>query len=57
MILMEDTVVLKINNEEIPLNNYVTKIITKITWAIVETLKGIDLEDVKQIKIKVEKTE
>ena len=46
-------VVLKINNEEVPLNRYVTSIITKINYAIVETLKDIDLDEIKTLKIKI----
>ena len=55
MIIMDTNVMLKINGEEIPLNQYVTKILTKVNLAIVETLKGIDMENIQNIKIKIEK--
>ncbi|MCE7743184.1 MAG: hypothetical protein GOP50_12105 [Candidatus Heimdallarchaeota archaeon] len=54
---MNTEVLLKIDDEEVPLNNFLTKIFTNINWGIVETLKGIDLENIHTIQIKIEKTE
>ena len=50
---MNSSVVLKINGEEVPLNQYVTKVLTKVNIAIVETLKGIDTEEILSLKIKI----
>jgi len=55
--LMDTEVLLKINDEEIPLNNFLTKIFTNINLGIVETLKGVDLENIHTIQIKIEKAE
>ena len=54
---MTAKVTLKINGEEVPLNNYASKVIKKVNWAIVETLKGIDLDSIQKIKVIIEKTE
>ncbi|MHA1199643.1 MAG: hypothetical protein ACTSQF_09985 [Candidatus Heimdallarchaeaceae archaeon] len=54
---MDTEVLLKINDEEIPLNNFLTKIFTNINLGIVETLKGVDLENIHTIQIKIEKAE
>ncbi len=50
---MNSNVVLKINGEEVPLNQYVTKILTKVNIAIAETLKGIDVKEIQSLKIKI----
>ncbi len=54
---MDTSVLLKINDEKIPLNQFITKILTKINLAIVESLKGIDTENIQTIEIKIEKNE
>jgi len=50
---MKSDVILKINDEEVPLNQYVTKILTKVNIAIVETLKGIEVKQIKSLKVKI----
>jgi hypothetical protein len=50
-------VILKVNDEEVPLNNYASKVLKKVNWAIVETLKGLNLENIQSINIKIEKKE
>ena len=50
---MSSSVILEINDEEVPLNQYVTKVFTKVNIAIVETLKGIDVEEIKSLKLKI----
>ncbi len=52
---MDTEISLKINGNEVPLNNFLNKIFTKINWAIIETLKGIDLESIQTIQIDIEK--
>jgi hypothetical protein len=50
---MDSSVILKINDEEVPLNQYVTKVLTKVNIAIAETLKGIEVEEINSMKIKI----
>ncbi|MHA1447439.1 MAG: hypothetical protein ACTSSN_12155 [Candidatus Heimdallarchaeaceae archaeon] len=50
---MKSDVNLKINGEEVPLNQYVIKIFTRINIAITETLKGIDVEQIKSLNIEI----
>lgn len=54
---MTTNISLEVNGEEVPLNNYASKVITKVNWAIIETLKGLDLDNIRSIKIKIEKKE
>ncbi len=54
---MKTKVLLEVNSEEVPLNRYAESVFEKINWALVETLKGLDLDNIRLIKIKIEKTE
>ena len=53
MILMIKRVLLKINGEEVPLNRYAASVFLKINWALIETLKGIDLENIQTTEITI----
>ncbi|MCE7746862.1 MAG: hypothetical protein GPJ51_00580 [Candidatus Heimdallarchaeota archaeon] len=50
---MKSDVNLKINDEKVPLNQYLTKIFTKINIALAETLKGMEEEQIKSLDIKI----
>ncbi|MCE7738959.1 MAG: hypothetical protein KAU62_07240 [Candidatus Heimdallarchaeota archaeon] len=50
---MKSSVILEINDEKVPLNQYLTKIFTKINIALAETLKGMEVEPIKSLKIKI----
>ena len=51
---MDTNVIVKVNGKEVALNNYLAKIFTKINLAIVETLKGIDTENIHEIEVIIE---
>ncbi|MHA2358196.1 MAG: hypothetical protein ACXABK_05465 [Candidatus Heimdallarchaeaceae archaeon] len=50
---MENNVQMKINRKSIPLNQFVTTIVSKLVLAIVESLKGTKEEDIKEVIIEV----
>ena len=44
---------IEINDKQVPLNQFVTTITSKLVMAIVDSLKGIEEEDVRDVNIKV----
>lgn len=44
---------IEINGNQVPLNNFVTTITSKLVMAIVGSLKGIEEKDVREVSIKV----
>ncbi len=44
---------IKVNEKQVPLNQFVTTITSKLVMAIVDSLKGIEEKDVKDISIKI----
>ena len=48
---MTDRILLKINNEEVPLNNYIKQLFEKLNLALISTLKGVDEENLKEIEL------
>ena len=50
---MKSSVILKINDEEVPLNQFLTKVFTKVNIGIAETLKGMDEVEIKSLKVKI----
>ena len=51
MIYVTDRILLKINNEEVPLNNYIKQLFEKLNLALISTLKGVDEENLKEIEL------
>jgi len=49
---MDENVILKVNGEDIEMNNFVKKVITSVNKAIVTSLK-IEEEEIKSIEIKI----
>lgn len=45
---------LELDNEEVPLNRFVTKVLTNIMEGIVNELKGVE-EDWNELNMKIEK--
>ncbi|MHA1345831.1 MAG: hypothetical protein ACTSVO_05245 [Candidatus Heimdallarchaeaceae archaeon] len=50
---MTDMILLKINNEKVPLNNYIEQLFKKLNLALISSLKGIDEENLKEIEISI----
>jgi hypothetical protein len=50
---MKSDVNLEINGEEVPLNQFLTKVFTKVNIGIAETLKGMDEVQIKSLNIKI----
>ena len=50
---MIDEIQLKINNETLPLNDYIKLIIKKLNLALISTLKGVDEESMEKIEISI----
>ncbi|MBY9001258.1 MAG: hypothetical protein KGD64_10110 [Candidatus Heimdallarchaeota archaeon] len=50
---MTDEIQLKINNETLPLNDYIKLIIKKLNLALISTLKGVDEESMEKIEISI----
>jgi len=50
---MVNDVKLEINGENVPLNQYVSKVFKKVNLAIIETLKGIEGE-IESITLRIE---
>ena len=44
---------IEINEKQVPLNRFVTTITSKLVMAIVDSLKGIEEKDVKDVSIKI----
>lgn len=44
---------IKINNNKVPLNQFVNTIVSKLVLAIVDSLKGIEDKDIENVNIKV----
>jgi hypothetical protein len=44
---------IKVNDNQIPLNQFVTTIVSKLVIAIVDSLKGFDEEEIKNVEIEV----
>jgi len=42
---------IKVNDSQVPLNQFVTTIVSKLVIAIVDSLKGIEEEAVKNVEI------
>ena len=49
---MDENVVLKVNGEDIEMNNFVRKVITSVNKAIVTSLK-IEEKEIKTVEIKI----
>ena len=49
---MDENVILKVNGEDIEMNNFVKKIITGVNKAIVTSLK-IEEKEIKTVEIKI----
>ena len=54
---MANSVILKINKEKLPLNNYIELLFEKLNLALISTLKGIDEKNLKDIEILIKLTE
>ncbi len=50
---MKSNVVLEINDEEVPLNQFLKKVFAKVNIAIAGTLKGFDEGEIKSLKLKI----
>ena len=50
---MTDRIQLKINNEKVPLNNYIKQLFEKINLALISTLKGVDEENLRKIELSI----
>ncbi|MHA1482418.1 MAG: hypothetical protein ACTSUP_10710 [Candidatus Heimdallarchaeaceae archaeon] len=50
---MTDRILLKINNEKVPLNNYIGQLLEKINLALISTLKGVDEENMREIELSI----
>ena len=50
---MTGRILLKINDEKVPLNNYIGQLFKKLNLALVSTLKGIDEENLNKIEISI----
>ncbi len=50
---MSDRILLKINNEKVPLNNYIKLLFEKLNLALISTLKGVDEENLKNIELSI----
>jgi len=49
---MDENVILKVNGEDIEMNNFVKKVITSVNKAIVTSLK-IEEKEIKTVEIKI----
>ena len=49
---MDENVILKVNGEDIEMNNFVKKIITSVNKAIITSLK-IEEKEIKTVEIKI----
>ncbi|MCK4233457.1 hypothetical protein KAX75_03460 [candidate division WOR-3 bacterium] len=49
---MDENVILRVNDENVEMNNFVRKIVVDVNKAIVENLK-IDEKEIKTIEIKI----
>ena len=50
---MKSDVILEINGEEAPLNQFLKKVFAKVNIAIAETLKGMNEVEIKSLKVKI----
>jgi hypothetical protein len=50
---MTDRILLKINNEKVPLNNYIELLFEKLNLALISTLKGVDEENMREIELSI----
>lgn len=50
---MSDRILLKINDEKVPLNNYIKQLFKKLNLALISTLKGVDEENLKEIELSI----
>ncbi len=50
---MTDRILLKINNEKVPLNNYIEQLFEKLNLALISTLKGVDEENLREIELSI----
>ncbi len=48
---MSDRILLKINDEKVPLNNYIKQLFKKLNLALISTLKGVNEENLKEIEL------
>ncbi len=46
---------IKVNNNKIPLNQFVNTIVSKLILAIVDSLKGIEDKDIENVNITLDK--
>lgn len=53
MIYVTDRILLKINNEKVPLNNYIKQLFEKLNLALISTLKGVEEEDLREIELSI----
>ncbi|MHA1954241.1 MAG: hypothetical protein ACW96U_09885 [Candidatus Heimdallarchaeaceae archaeon] len=44
---------IQVNNNQVPLNQFVNTIVSKLVLAIVDSLKGLEGKDVENVNIKV----
>ncbi|NPD87872.1 MAG: hypothetical protein HGN29_04065 [Asgard group archaeon] len=44
---------IRVNDNQVPLNQYVTTLVSKLVLAIVDSLKGIEEEDIENVNITV----
>ncbi|MCG3223773.1 MAG: hypothetical protein H7647_04860 [Candidatus Heimdallarchaeota archaeon] len=50
---MTDRILLKINNEKVPMNNYIKQLFKKLNLALISSLKGVDEKNLKEIEISI----
>ena len=49
-----DKIQLKINDETLPINDYIKLLIKKLNLALISTLKGVDEDNMEKIEISIE---
>lgn len=50
---MTDRILLKINNEKVPMNNYIKQLFKKLNLALISSLKGVDEENLREIELSI----
>ena len=52
-VIIMSKVEIKVNNNQIPLNQYVNTLVSKLVLAIVDSLKGIEDKNIENVNITV----
>jgi hypothetical protein len=53
IVIKMSKVEIQVNNNQVPLNQFVNTIVSKLVLAIVDSLKGLEGKDVENVNIKV----